>query len=158
MKCPHCNFHDSRVLDTRAQKDGEIRRRRECSECKERFTTQELIVKSSPHVLKKDGRREPFSKDKLRRGLQLACMKRDVSLQAIESIVIKICKHMSEQNSKEVSALEIGHQVMAELRQLDDVAYVRFASVYRTFKDVHEFVQTLEKDTPPQTLSLPKPQ
>lgn len=149
MKCPHCAHFDDRVLDTRIQKDGEIRRRRECLNCKARFSTLEVILKSFPHVIKKDGRREPFDKDKLRRGLQLSCMKRDVSLPQIEQIVQKISQRVSEQSDKEMSANQLGIWVMEELKHLDHVAYVRFASVYKTFKDVHEFVQTLEKENIP---------
>lgn len=154
MKCPQCNYHDNRVLDTRVQKEGEIRRRRECLSCKNRFTTLEVLVRSYPHIIKKDGRREPFDKEKLRRGLQLACMKRDVSLPEIEQIVAKICSKITEANDKEISSLKLGHWVMEELRQLDDVAYVRFASVYKTFKDIQEFVDTLEKEAPAPTKTL----
>ena len=149
MNCPHCNYHDNRVLDTRVQRDGEIRRRRECISCKGRFTTVEVILQSYPHIMKKDGRREPFNKDKLRRGIQLACMKRDVSLPAIEQTVSRICRKTLEHNEKEFNSTKLGHYVMEELKKLDDVAYVRFASVYKTFKDVHEFVKTLERDNKP---------
>ena len=158
MKCPKCNYHDNRVLDTRVQKEGEIRRRRECLECKHRFTTLEVLVRNYPHIIKKDGRREPFSKEKLRRGLQLACMKRDVSLPEIEQIVAQICNKVTEANDKEISSLKLGHWVMEELRRLDDVAYVRFASVYKTFKDIQEFVDTLdiekEKERPNSSETL----
>jgi len=106
-----------------------------------------MILKSYPHLIKKDGRREPFSKEKLRRGLRLACMKRDVSLPAIENIVDQICRRVLEHSDKEISSLQVGHWVMEELRKLDDVAYVRFASVYKTFKDVQEFVKTLENES-----------
>ncbi len=149
MKCPHCNYHDNRVLDTRVQKDGEIRRRRECLSCKGRFTTVEMILRNYPHIIKKDGRREPFNKDKLRRGIQLSCMKRDISLPAIEQIVSRICNKVLESNEKEISALKLGFMVMPELKKLDDVAYVRFASVYKTFKDVQDFVQKLELNDNP---------
>ncbi|MCB9026717.1 MAG: transcriptional repressor NrdR [Bdellovibrionaceae bacterium] len=149
MKCPFCECENNRVLDTRVQKDGGIRRRRECLDCKSRFTTLEIILKCFPHVIKKDGRREPFDKDKLRRGLQLACMKRDVSLPTIEGIVDRICHKALEYQDNEMSYMQIGHWVMEELRRIDDVAYVRFASVYKTFKDIQEFVKTLESDVPP---------
>ena len=149
MKCPNCESESNKVLDTRVQKDGGIRRRRECLECKSRFTTLEIILKSFPHVIKKDGRREPFDKEKLRRGLRLACMKRDVSLPTIEGMVDRICQKALEKQENEISALQIGHWVMEELRKVDDVAYVRFASVYKTFKDIQEFVKTLESDVPP---------
>ncbi len=150
MKCPSCENDNNRVLDTRIQKDGGIRRRRECLECKNRFTTLEIILKSLPHVIKKDGRREPFDKSKLRRGLQLACMKRDVSLPKIESIVERICQKVVDNQENEIHSTRIGHWVMEELRKTDDVAYVRFASVYKTFKDIHEFVKTLESESTTQ--------
>ncbi len=148
MKCPNCENDSNRVLDTRLQKDGGIRRRRECSKCKSRFTTLEIILQALPHIVKKDGRREVFDKDKLRRGLQLACMKREVSLPTIEAIVDRICQKVIDSQENEVSALRIGYWVMEDLRKTDDVAYVRFASVYRTFKDIQEFVKTLESDSP----------
>lgn len=147
MKCPQCEKDNNRVLDTRLQKDGGIRRRRECLDCKNRFTTLEIIVRALPHVIKKDGRREPFDKEKLRRGIRLACMKRDVSLPTIETLVDNICQKVIESQDNEIQAVRIGHWVMEELRKIDDVAYVRFASVYKTFKDVHEFVKTLESDS-----------
>lgn len=144
MKCPQCGHSDDRVLETRAQKDGEIRRRRECLKCKSRFTTVESVLLQFPHVKKKDGRHEPFSPEKLRKGIQLACLKRPVSLAVIEGLVNKVSRYILEQNEKEISSLKIGQFVMRELKKTDDVAYVRFASVYRTFKDVQEFVQSLE--------------
>jgi transcriptional repressor NrdR len=130
------------------QKDGGIRRRRECLKCKNRFTTLEILLKSLPHIIKKDGRREPFDKDKLRRGIQLACMKRDVSLPVIESIVDRISQKVVDSQENEISSYKIGYWVIEELKKTDDVAYVRFASVYKTFKDVQEFVKTLESELP----------
>lgn len=152
MRCPSCENDNNRVLDTRIQKDGGIKRRRECLECKQRFTTLEIILKNLPHVIKKDGRREPYDKEKLRRGLQLACMKRDVSLPKIEAMVERIGQKVVENQENELPASLIGHWVMDELRKTDDVAYVRFASVYKTFKDVQEFVKTLEYEKEPPTL------
>ena len=144
MKCPFCGHADDRVLDTRVQKDGSIRRRRECLECKARFTTAETILLAFPFIIKKDGRREPFSKEKILKGLQAACQKRPVSLVQMEAVVERIAAWIINRGESEISSRLIGKKVMAELKQLDDVAYVRFASVYRTFKDVQEFVETLE--------------
>lgn len=145
MKCPYCGHNEDRVLDTREQKEGEvIRRRRECIQCKSRFSTVETLNLIFPLVVKKDGRREPFSKEKISRGLQAATQKRPVSLAQIDAIVDRIATWIVNRGEKEVSARLIGQKLMRELRLLDDVAYVRFASVYRTFQDVQEFVETLE--------------
>ncbi|MBC7371158.1 MAG: transcriptional repressor NrdR [Bdellovibrionaceae bacterium] len=144
MKCPYCSHSDDRVLDTRVQKDGSIRRRRECLDCKSRFSTMETLMVNFPYIIKKDGRREPFSKEKILNGLQAACQKRLVSLGQVEAIVERIASWVISRGENETSARLIGMRVMAELKQLDDVAYIRFASVYRTFKDVQEFVETLE--------------
>lgn len=144
MKCPFCGHADDRVLDTRVQKDGSIRRRRECLECKARFSTVETIMLAYPFIVKKDGRREPYSKEKILKGLQAACQKRPVSLAQIDAVVERISAWVINRGESEVSSRLIGKKVMAELKQLDDVAYIRFASVYRTFKDVQEFVETLE--------------
>ncbi|MBC87252.1 MAG: transcriptional regulator NrdR [Bdellovibrionaceae bacterium] len=157
MYCPHCSHPESRVLDTRIQKEGEIRRRRECLECKGRFSTVESVLHSYPHIIKKDGRREPFSKDKIKKGLQYACLKRPVSLAQIEHVVNKVSQYAMEHSKKEIAASALGHFIMRELRQLDDVAYIRFASVYRTFKDVHEFVEVLEGSDAPETIDTPTP-
>lgn len=146
MKCPYCGHSDDRVLDTRVQKDGSIRRRRECLGCKSRFTTMETLMLNFPFVIKKDGRREPFSKEKILKGLQAACQKRPVSQLQLESIVEKISSWIIQKGEGELSSQIIGKKVMAELKQLDDVAYIRFASVYRTFKDVQEFVGALEDE------------
>jgi transcriptional repressor NrdR len=145
MKCPYCSYSDDRVLDTREQKDGvSIRRRRECLECKARFSTLETISLSLPYVIKKDGRREPYSREKILKGLQAACQKRPVSLNQLEGIVERITAWVMGRTERELPSRMIGQKLMMELRLLDDVAYVRFASVYRTFKDVQEFVETLE--------------
>lgn len=144
MKCPFCGHSEDRVLDTRIQKDGAIRRRRECLECRGRYTTAETIVLNLPYIIKKDGRREPYSKEKIFRGLQAATQKRPVSLAQVEAVVERITAWVINRGESEISARLIGKKVMAELKQLDDVAYVRFASVYRTFKDVQEFVNSLE--------------
>jgi transcriptional repressor NrdR len=145
MKCPYCGHNEDRVLDTREQKDGEaIRRRRECLQCKSRFSTVEALSLVFPYVVKKDGRREPYSREKVLKGLQAACQKRPVSLAQLEAAVDRITTWMINRGEKEILSRLIGQKVMRELRLLDDVAYVRFASVYRTFQDVQEFVETLE--------------
>lgn len=146
MKCPFCGHSEDRVLDTRVQKDGSIRRRRECLECKVRFTTAETIVINFPFLVKKDGRREPYSKEKILRGLQAACQKRPVSHTQLEAVVDRISAWVINRGETEISAKIIGLKVMSELKALDDVAYIRFASVYRTFKDVQEFVETLDDE------------
>ncbi len=144
MKCPLCSHHDDRVLDTRIQKDGSIRRRRECLDCKSRFTTVETLVVNFPAVVKKDGRREAFLREKILKGLQAACQKRPVSLATLEGIVDRIGAWLISRGDSEIPARLIGKKVMAEIKQVDDVAYVRFSSVYRNFKDVQEFVDSLE--------------
>jgi transcriptional repressor NrdR len=145
MKCPYCGHNEDRVLDTREQKEGEmIRRRRECIECKSRFSTVETLNLNFPLIIKKDGRREPFNKEKILKGLQAACQKRPVSLGTLDASVDRISTWVLNRSEKEISSRLIGQRVMLELRLLDDVAYIRFASVYRTFKDVQEFVETLE--------------
>ncbi len=146
MRCPECNSSESRVLETRTYKSSEIRRRRECNSCKSRFTTTETIIVSYPLIKKRDGCQEPFNKEKLRKGIQLACLKRPVSLSQIEDIVNQVTQKVLEDNYKTVSAKDVGQIVIKELKKLDDVAYVRFASVYKEFKDVNEFVETLKKD------------
>ncbi len=165
MKCPFCGHTDDRVLDTRIQKDGEqIRRRRECLNCKSRFTTLEGLLLNYPFIIKKDDRREPYSKEKLLKGIQAACQKRPVSLSQMESLVEKISLWFLNRQEKEISAQLIGQKVMQELKQLDDVAYIRFASVYRTFKDVQEFVETLDEPlvdndfNDPQLILSPSPE
>lgn len=146
MKCPTCGHLEDRVLDTRVQKEGDIRRRRECLHCKVRFTTVETILIHYPHVAKKDGRREPFHKEKLRRGIQIACKKRPVSIAQIEGIVSKISRSVQNQGEREMESTQIGQYVVEELRKLDHVAFVRFASVYRTFEDIGEFVNSLKTE------------
>lgn len=149
MKCPFCGKDEDRVLDTRIQKEGEIiKRRRECIPCKGRFSTIETLMLQYPYIIKKDGRREPFSREKLLRGIQAACQKRPISLSQMETIVEVVTQWVLNRFEKEISSHIVGHRVMQELRRLDYVAYVRFASVYRTFKDVQEFIETLEDETP----------
>lgn len=146
MKCPYCGHSDDRVLDTRVQKDGGIRRRRECLECKARFSTLETVMVNLPFIIKKDGRREPFSREKILKGLQAACQKRPVSLPQIEAVADRLSVWIVNRGESEISSRLLGRKVMAELKNLDDVAYIRFASVYRTFKDVQEFVETLDDE------------
>ena len=146
MKCPFCGNIDDKVIDSRAAGTGEvIRRRRECEACSRRFTTYERVEDVLPTVVKKDGRREPFDRQKLVRGLRIACNKRPVSIERIEAIADAIEREVQEAEKREVSASELGERVMVHLRELDEVAYVRFASVYRSFRDVDEFLRELGK-------------
>jgi transcriptional repressor NrdR len=146
MKCPACGHQDDRVLDTRVGKDGDsIRRRRECLKCHARFTTNETLVKVYPLIAKKDGRREPFSAEKVLKGVQAACQKRPVSLAQMEQLVDRVEKWVLSRPEHEVTSEAVGQKVVKELRLIDDVAYVRFASVYQEFKDVGEFVSHLEE-------------
>lgn len=141
MKCPQCQCLHTKVLDTRTQKDGSsTKRRRECEKCAARFTTIEAVVINLPMVVKKDGRREPFSPEKLLGGIKAACQKRPISSSRIEQMVERVTSWILEHSDKEMSTEMIGHFVMNELKVVDEVAYVRFASVYKTFKDVSEFL------------------
>ena len=141
MKCPFCSSIKNRVIDSRLSRDGNIiRRRRECSSCQRRFTTHERVEEISPVVIKKDGRREPFDRNKIFAGIQRACEKRPVSIEVIDSLVEKMERDFQEKGDKEIKSTEIGERVMQELHNLDEVAYVRFASVYRQFKDISEFM------------------
>lgn len=144
MKCPFCSYIEDKVIDSRTGKDGEvIRRRRECLKCENRFTTYERIEDTLPMVVKKDGRRERFDRTKIITGFQKACEKRPVSTNKIEELVDKLEKKFREFGDKEISASLIGEGIMEELKQLDEVAYVRFASVYRQFKDTNDFMKEL---------------
>lgn len=144
MKCPYCDHHDDRVLDTRIQKEGEfIKRRRECLKCKGRFSTQESVLDVFPMVVKKDGRREHFHKDKILKGIRTACQKRPVSTEAMNSLVDQVSKWVADTYDNEAPSKAIGEKVMKELFELDDVAYIRFASVYRQFRDIKEFMNEL---------------
>ena len=145
MRCPFCHDLENRVVDSRLGKEGDaIRRRRHCEHCGRRFTTYERVEESLPMVVKKDGRREPFERAKIVNGLKRACEKRPVSIDTIEGLVDGIERQLQERGDREVSSREIGETVMRELHGLDAVAYVRFASVYRSFRDVHEFMRELE--------------
>jgi transcriptional repressor NrdR len=145
MRCPFCRNRGNRVVDSRLSSDGVmIRRRRMCTSCKRRFTTYERVEEATPMVVKKDGRREPFDRGKIIAGLKRACEKRPVSMETIEQIANNIEASMAEQGDREVSSNAIGAAVMTELHKIDQVAYVRFASVYRSFKDIDEFMRELE--------------
>jgi transcriptional repressor NrdR len=145
MKCPYCEHSESKVIDSRESKNGlRIRRRRECLACKKRFTTYEKVEEIPYMIIKKDGQRQPFDSQKLLRGLLKACEKRPVPLARLEEIVEEVESMLQEQPEKEMKASVIGQFMMKKLKKLDKVAYVRFASVYREFKDVVEFKQELE--------------
>jgi transcriptional repressor NrdR len=144
MKCPFCGHLDNKVIDSRLSQGGEVtRRRRECDSCGRRYTTYERIEEVLPLVVKKDGRREPFDRMKVLAGLRRACEKRPVSSEAIERVVDQIERALVDSGEKEVSSSMIGERCMEALRDTDPVAYVRFASVYRSFKDIHEFMNAL---------------
>ena len=146
MKCPGCSGMENKVIDSRLNKEGTIiRRRRECLSCTDRFTTYEKLERSLPLLIKKDGRREEVDRDKVIQGLQKACQKRPVSIKDIEDLVDRVEQYLQELGEKEVSAVKVGEKVISEIYNLDDVAYVRFASVYRSFKDVNEFMVELKE-------------
>ncbi len=145
MKCPFCGKLDNKVVDSRLTKDGDvIRRRRECIICGRRFTTYEHIEEIPIMIIKKDGRREVFSHDKVYTGMKKACEKRDISINVIEEFVDELERDLKETGEKEIPSRTIGEKMMTKLQEIDDVAYVRFASVYREFKDVNDFVAELK--------------
>lgn len=145
MRCPTCNFNGTRVLDSRPVDEGRsIRRRRECEECQHRFTTFERVEDNPILVVKKEGAREEFSKDKMLRGLIKACEKRPVSLSQLENIINSIEKELKNSGTSEVPSEVLGEMVMEHLSKVDEVAYVRFASVYRQFKDINVFIDELK--------------
>jgi transcriptional repressor NrdR len=145
MRCPFCAAIEDKVVDTRPSDNEQvIRRRRECSSCARRFTTYERVDEILPLVVKKDGRREPFERGKISSGLTKALSKRPVSLETIEKAVERIERDLQESGEKEIASTRIGDAVMAALRNIDDVAYVRFASVYRSFRDVGELMEELQ--------------
>ena len=145
MKCPYCSSMENKVVDSRLTKEGEaIRRRRESLGCSGRFTTYEYIEDVSLVVTKSDGRREPFNRKKLTKGIALACNKRPISTEQIDRVVDRIIQELYKSAEKDVPSKGIGQIVMAELRELDEVAYVRFASVYKQFKDKNEFLDELK--------------
>lgn len=145
MRCPFCNHVEDKVVDSRLSKEGDvIRRRRECISCERRFTTYERVEGNFPMVIKKDGRRETFERQKILQGLKKACEKRPVSMSTLEESVTQIEKKIQEMGESEIPSNIIGEEVMRKLHDLDPVAYVRFASVYREFKDINEFMSELK--------------
>ena len=146
MRCPFCQNMDDRVIDSRLSKEGDmIRRRRECTHCLRRFTTYERVEETLPLVIKKDGRRENFDRGKILAGLHKACEKRPISVETLEKLVDRIEQKLQEGGEREIHSRVVGEQIMLELQNLDEVAYVRFASVYRSFKDVNEFMSEVKE-------------
>lgn len=146
MRCPYCSYEESRVIDSRPTEDSEsIRRRRECSRCGKRFTTYEKIEEIPVRVIKKDGNRQAYDRNKVLRGIVRSCEKRPVSSEQIEEIIEDIEKVIYNSSEREISSEEIGELVMARLKKVDEVSYVRFASVYRQFKDLNSFMDELKK-------------
>jgi len=156
MRCPKCGVVEDKVIDSRLSKDGDsIRRRRECISCNYRFTTYEQVDRADMRVIKRDGRGEPFDRRKLFGGIAKACEKRPISIEVLEKGVEEIMQDLETNYSREVPSQLIGAKVMEKLHQLDEVAYVRYASVYRHFQDIGEFIheiQSLERRTKPNTL------
>lgn len=154
MRCPFCSALDTRVIDSRLAGEGDqIRRRRECTECKERFTSYETAELNYPRIVKSDGRREPFSEDKLRGGIMRALEKRPVEMEKVEVAISHIKHIIRSQGEREVKSRVVGDWVMEQLRAMDQVAYVRFASVYQSFENVRAFldeIQRLENELPPE--------
>ncbi len=145
MKCPFCGHTENKVIDSRISKDGKaVRRRRECLGCTKRFTTYEYVEDVLPMVVKKDGRREQFDRQKILNGLKKACEKRPISMDAIDKLVENVEQACQEMQTEEISSTIIGEKIMNELKNFDGVAYVRFASVYRQFRDVGEFMSELK--------------
>lgn len=146
MKCPFCNHNDSRVIDSRSAEDGTtIRRRRECVSCGRRFTTYEVVEKLPLMVIKQDGRREVFKRDKILNGVIRSCDKRDISMERIVSLVNTVERDIRNTMEQEISSAKIGELVMNRLKEFDEVAYIRFASVYRKFTDIGSFMQELNE-------------
>ncbi len=145
MKCPYCREMENRVIDSRVSKDGDvIRRRRECLVCARRFTTHERVEAVMPMIIKKDGSREPFDRDRVLMGIRKACQKRPISAEEMEAVVRRTEEYLQELGEKEISSSVVGEKVMRELHELDEVAYVRFASVYRSFKDITDFMHEVK--------------
>ena len=146
MHCPFCSANDTKVIDSRLVAEGDqVRRRRECVACGERFTTFETAELGMPRRIKQDGRRQPFDEEKLRAGMQRALEKRPVSVERLEEAIARIKARLRATGEREIKSLVVGEWVMDELRQLDEVAYIRFASVYRRFKDLEEFREEIER-------------
>ncbi len=146
MRCPYCRENNDKVIDSRETNEGKvIRRRRECLECGKRFTTYERVEENPLRVIKRDGRIESFSRDKLLKGILKACEKRPVKIEDIEALIDDVILTIQQKGEREIPATEIGEMVMEKLKKLDSVAYVRFASVYRDFKDVEEFLKEIQR-------------
>ncbi len=146
MRCPYCGCEDSKVVDSRPTDDGErIRRRRECFNCLKRFTTYEIVESTPMMVIKRDNSREPFSREKLTNGILRACEKRPVSVEAIEAVIDRVEIKVYSNVDREIPSSMVGEYAMECLKDLDEVAYVRFASVYKQFKDIHSFMEELQK-------------
>lgn len=146
MKCPFCQTHDTSVIDSRLGKDFDaVRRRRQCDACCKRFTTYERVEELLPLVVKKDGRREAFDRLKILNGLKRACEKRPIDIETLEQVISSVEHHFQISGEKEVPSFKVGEEIMRQLKELDQVAYVRFASVYRSFKDISEFMNELSK-------------
>ena len=155
MKCPYCKHPNTRVVDSRPGKiELEVRRRRECQDCSQRFTTYERVEQVPVMIIKKDSRREEYDREKVLKGIKKACEKRAISINRIEEMVDGIERELRNTNEREVSSKVVGENIIQALKKLDDVAYVRFASVYREFKDVTDFIQELKgllpKESPPE--------
>ena len=154
MRCPFCSFEDTRVIDSRMAAEGDlVRRRRECMECKERFTTYEAAEFNYPRVIKSDGRREQFIEDKLRSGILRSLEKRPVAMEKVEIAIARIKHKLRSLGEREVKSRKVGDWVMEELKSVDQVAYLRFASVYQSFADVRAFLDEIEKledEMPPE--------
>ena len=146
MRCPKCGYQENKVIDSRLSREGAtIRRRRECVQCQQRFTTYEEIQHEGLMVIKRDGKREEFAKEKILAGLRKACQKRPVSALQIEELVERVVDEITDRFDREIPCMEIGERVMEGVRDLDKVAYVRFASIYRRFEEINEFVQEVQK-------------
>lgn len=146
MRCPSCSHDEDRVVDSRATRDGAaIRRRRECLKCEQRFTTYEYVERAPALVMKRDGRRVPYDRERIVTGVMRACQKRPVSREQIDQLADRVQARLFSAAREEVSSVEIGEAVMAELEELDEVAYVRFASVYRSFRNVNQFMDELRQ-------------
>jgi transcriptional repressor NrdR len=144
MRCPKCSNLDDKVIDTRVAKEGDsIRRRRECLSCAHRFTTYEMVVRTEVVVIKRDGVREDFNPEKVKAGVRKACWKRPVSEEQVEELARHVTERLENMQEREISTQLVGELVMAELQRLDEVAYVRFASVYRHFKDIDQFINEI---------------
>lgn len=149
MQCPYCNAGDTKVIDSRLAAEGaQVRRRRQCNQCQERFTTFEVVEVVMPRIIKSNGRIEPYDSQKLKRSIQLPLQKRPITIDEQEAMISRIEKRIRQLGEREISSKDLGQVVMSELKELDDVAYVRFASVYRDFQDIEAFQQELQNIRP----------